>query len=76
MLPIQGTLTCVGEAFNLGKLIAAGRSCKVDGLHGVGGSLRPCPLRPPKTGWLCWTLPIAAADCCIGNPATAQASAK
>lgn len=32
---------CVGEGFSLGKLIDEGCSCRVEGLLGVGGSLRP-----------------------------------
>lgn len=43
-------LTCVGLAFNFGKLIFDGFNCNVDGLHGVGGSLLPCPRRCTNTG--------------------------
>lgn len=38
-------LTCVGLAFNFGKLMFDGFSVSVDGLHGVGGNLRPWPRR-------------------------------
>lgn len=31
----------VGDAFSLGKLMDAGRSCNVEGLLGVSGSRRP-----------------------------------
>jgi hypothetical protein len=68
-----GLLTCVGEALSLGKLMGPGRSCSVEGLEGVGGSLLPWPRRPPSIGWLCWTLAWWAADCCIGIPTTAPA---
>lgn len=43
-------LTCVGLLFNFGKLMLAGLICNVDGLQGVGGSLRPCPLLGTRTG--------------------------
>lgn len=43
-------LTCVGLAFNFGKLILVGFNCNVDGLHGVGGNRLPCPLRATNTG--------------------------
>lgn len=66
-------LTCVGDALSFGKLMFPGLSCNVDGLHGVGGSLLPCPLRLPNIGWLCWTLLWWAALCCIGIPTTAPA---
>lgn len=48
--PTLLTLTCVGLAFSLGKLILAGFNCKVDGLHGVGGSLLPWPRLVTRTG--------------------------
>lgn len=41
-------LTCVGLAFNFGKLMFVGLICKDDGFDGVGGNLRP--LLPTNIG--------------------------
>lgn len=41
-------LTRVGLALSFGKLIFVDCSFSVDGLFGVGGSLRPCPTPPRR----------------------------
>lgn len=47
-------LTCVGLAFNRGKLILVCFNCSVVGLIGLGGSLLPKSLCDCNTGYVCW----------------------